>query len=73
MPKKKAVKKKEPLTRVQKIDQVAKTMLANEQKAEKERKKKAWTTYVEHKIIKGHNRKQAEAMANEIIYNQKPV
>ena len=48
-------------------------ILAMEKKIEDNRKAKAWVTYVEHKILKGHSKEQAQAMANEVIYNQKPV
>jgi len=66
-------RKKQTLTRLEKAELRSQQILKNDQKQEKERKAKAWLTYVEHKILKGHSREQSEAMANEIIYNQKPV
>tara|TARA_R100000963_G_scaffold34996_2_gene30909 strand:+ start:569 stop:826 length:258 start_codon:yes stop_codon:yes gene_type:complete len=50
----------------------AKAMTANEKKDDQERKARAFQQYIELKIIKGHSKEQATAMAKEIIYNQKP-
>ena len=47
-------------------------MTANEKKDDQERKARAFQQYIELKIIKGHSKEQATAMAKEIIYNQKP-
>ena len=45
----------------------------SDKKIKDQRKAKAWLTYVELKMIKGHTKEQAQAMANEVVYNQKPV
>lgn len=66
-------KKQSELTRLEKAEQRSQKILAMEKKVEDDRKSKAWVTYVEHKILKGHTKEQAQSMANEVIYNQKPV
>ena len=44
-----------------------------DRKVEDQRKAQAWLTSVEFKMLKGHTKEQAQAMANEVVYNQKPV
>ena len=45
----------------------------SDKKIKDQRKAKDWLTYVELKMIKGHTKEQAQAMAIEVVYNQKPV
>ena len=62
-------KKKKPLTKLEKAEHRAKTMVANEKKRNDAEKQKRYEQCLEMKLLKGHPPELAEKMAHELIYN----
>tara|TARA_R100000995_G_scaffold64327_1_gene33444 strand:- start:1082 stop:1306 length:225 start_codon:yes stop_codon:yes gene_type:complete len=74
MPKVKPLgKPKKILSKIEKAEQRAKTMIANDEVRRNADKQRQYDQYVEYKMIKGHSLEDAEKMAREIIYNQQVV
>ena len=64
---------KKILTKFEKAELRAKTMLENEKKAQEADLKKRYEQCLESKLLKGHSQELAEKMAKELIYNQQVV
>ena len=74
MPKVKPLgKPKKILSKIEKAEQRAKTMIANDEVRRNADKQRQYDQYVQYKMIKGHSLEDAEKMAREIIYNQQVV
>jgi len=64
---------KKKLTKLQKAEKRAATMIANDKVLRDKEKQRQFDQYVEYKMIKGHSAEDAEKMAYAIIYNQQVV
>ena len=64
---------KKKLTKMDKAENRAANMIANEEVLRNKEKQRQYDQYVEYKMIKGHSQEDSEKMAREIIYNQQVV
>jgi regulatory protein YycI of two-component signal transduction system YycFG len=69
----KPLPKKKVLTKFEKAELRAKTMLENDKKAQDADLLKRYEQCLESKLLKGHSQELAEKMAKELIYNQQVV
>ena len=64
---------KKKLTKLEKAELRAATMIKNDKVLRDQEKQRQFDQYVEYKMIKGHSAKDAEKMARAMIYDQQVV